>query len=171
MIERFNIGRENYFKDTKGRSIYYDYVTNTAYYIPEDQLTKFKLLYNRMAIAIIVFAVIFSFNLLNAPLSALFGLLCYVVLDVYMFKKVLPSFSHTQQFDITDALKKNDERIQKTFKKTLVVCVLYFILGILLVLNAYDQNYSMPIKTACWAALAIFTYLDIKELTPFIRKK
>lgn len=168
MLERFNLGRKNLFPDGN-RLVYFDYQKKIAYFVPQDKEGRFRFYYNRLLIGVLIIGLAISFNL-NPLISIGIGLVVYLLLTFMFYTKFLPSLSYSNNFDL-NKIKQPEKTINKeSRKKAILRIVLYLAFGVLLVLNAYDQNVTNEMLILSYAILVFCIFVSIKQALELMKK-
>lgn len=149
----------NIYFDKKNRTIYYSPITKKAYQVPPGDFKRFRMFKSRyMAVfaAFLILILIFG-DMLGMSLWVPIVLTLVVWgLFEFFYYKFLNSLPLYKNFDKSrlrssyDFPISNEER-----KKSWLRVVLYFVLGILLVVNAYQNDYGTAMLAACYAAMAL----------------
>lgn len=165
-------GKNLYF-DKKKRMVYVSPYLHEALYLPKYEYKKFNRFKSRYLICAATFMILgpaFS-SWFNLPLwmAALIALLALAGFEFsfYRFQKTL---AVAKNFDPTTAVSTIDQTISKeTRQKAYIKITLYIALGVLLVLNAYDQHYDQTIIIICWIALVGCLYMAYTLVRMLIR--
>ncbi|MEY8309063.1 hypothetical protein AAK899_06050 [Erysipelotrichaceae bacterium 51-3] len=157
---------KNLYIDKKRRIIYLSPYLHEALYLPKFDYKKFNRYKSRYLIVAATFMILatafdtwFHWPIWSAIIItvALWGGLEY---SFYKFQKTLvpvKGFDAAKCTPTVDSVIAPDQR-----SKCYLKVVLYILLGVLLVFNAYDQHYSTIIIVACWAALLFCFYTAFK---------
>ncbi|UNT96581.1 hypothetical protein [Allobaculum mucilyticum] len=151
-------GKNLYF-DKKRRMIYTSPLLHEALYIPKYEYRKFNRFKSRYVISAATLMV--SWVILDDWFSTPFYvpiLLALLVFGLFEFSfyRFQKSLSVVKDFDKSKAVPTQSEVIsgdQRT--KAWLKVVLYVVLGVLLVVNAYEQHYEGLILYVCWAGLVV----------------
>lgn len=157
---------KNLFIDKKRRIIYTSPLLRQPLYLPRYDYKKFNRYRSRFLVALATFMIL-STTLtpwFNVPLwvSLLISIAVFAGLE-YSYYKFLKTLQPVSNF--------NPEKVEPTVSRIIppemrskywVRAILYVILGVLLVVNGYQQNYDTVLILGCWAALLYCLYAAIQ---------
>lgn len=163
----------NLYKDSKGRMIYYYPLTKQACYIPKFDYRKFNLYQSRYLISVAAFMVLVTIlqEWFHTPFwipLVISGALA-VILEI-RFQKFLKSMQPVKKFDkekLTPTVSMTMDSEART--KTLIKIVLLVLLGILIVINAYQSHYSQMLVIFCYLAMAFCLWQALLYVRLLIR--
>ncbi|MEY8380712.1 hypothetical protein [Ileibacterium valens] len=147
----------NLYIDKKNRIIYYNPLVKKAVMIPKSDYRKFNMYRTRyLAVisAFLIMAILFE-EWFHWPLWLAFvlSLIIYAGFE-FSFYKFVNRLPDAPKFNKESCVHTYDLSIQpKDRTRAKVKIVLYFILGILLVVNAYQMNYDPSMLIMCWIAM------------------
>jgi len=172
-LKNYNPFVKKLLYDNKDRAVHYDYNKKISYYIDKDEMKKYGIFTNSWAIAIILGVVVNGLFLDLIP-SITLGVFVFFAVNIYFHKKYLPSLTHKVNVQ-RDSLHVKDKEVRNdSTGKAILRSVLYTALGILIVLNAYQQNFHINDKIAFYASCAVAAGSIIYALTivykTFIKK-
>lgn len=138
-----NLAGNNIYLDMYGDNVYYNFVDKKGYLISKEMEQKFRLLYNRYAILLIVLVLLGDyFDTLSRTLlvgcGAAIGVELYFRFIYLKGLKVVKNFKRDRKISKVEALA-NTKEPQKIMMKG---CA-YVFLSILVVLNAVEQKFDM----------------------------
>lgn len=164
---------KNLYIDKKRRLIYVSPLLHQALYVPRSAYKKFNFYRIRFLLGVAVFLVLtstagawFSFPLWG---SLLISLLAFAALE-YAWYQFLKTLTVMKSFDPAKAEPTLLQFIPVEMRnRCWLRVVLYSLLGILLVVNAYQQNYDPLMLVACYAAMAWCLYTAIQLAVRLVR--
>lgn len=157
---------KNLYIDKKRRIIYLSPYLHQALYLPKFDYKKFNRYKSRYLVVAATFMILATaFDAwFHWPIWAAVVITACVwaglEFSFYQFQKTLvvdKNFDATKCTPTIDAVISPEQRSKCQLK-----IVLYLLLGVLLVFNAYDQHYSMIIIAGCWAAMLYCFYTAYK---------
>lgn len=168
------VGKRLYL-DSKRRTIYLSPLLHEALYLPKYDFKRFNQFRNRyfIAAATLMIAVTVFDSWFKLPVWGAFVLaaLVFAVFE-YRFFKFQKTLSVVKDFDKSKAVCTETVDITKeAITKAWLKAVLYLALGVLLVLNAYEQHYSDIVIYACWAALVLCIVCSFNIVSMILRSK
>lgn len=156
------VGRNLYF-DAKHRMIYVSPLLREALYLPKYDYKKFNRYKSRFLIAIAAFMILgtaFS-EWFEWPLwiSIVLSLLIFAGIE-FSFYKFQKTLTVVKNFDKAEATPTVNSVISPDMRaKCWLKIVLYIVLGVLLVVNAYDQHYDLWLLIACYVAMVYCLFI------------
>lgn len=151
-----NLVGMNLYLDPKGRIIYKSSLTNRAVYINPYDEKKFGLFKQRYLIVLAAFFLLWTFmtSMLHTPfwMPVVLSLLLLAGLE-YSFQKFLSGLQPIKHYKDGELISTLESEMtpqdkQKVWLKTFLYCLL----GIFIVINAYQESYSGVSLIACWIA-------------------
>lgn len=128
----------NIYKDKKGRNIYLNRFNKMGYVISADDEKGYRLYAMRFIIGLVVFVLLSGF-ILSPVLSALLGVIAYIIMEVKFRTGFLANLTQIPKFvpvakesPINAAAREDQSRI-------VLKCFLYLAFGILMAINTYQQ--------------------------------
>ncbi len=165
-------GKNLYF-DNKKRMIYVSPYLHEALYLPKYEYKKFNRFQSRYVICAA------TFMILGPALSSWFELPLWIAFVIallalagfeYSFYRFQKGLTVVKNFDKESAISTVDQMItSESRQKAYIKIVLYILLGVLLVFNAYDQHYSQVVITICWIALVGCLYMAFTLIRMLLR--
>lgn len=139
---KIRLSGRNIYTDKKNRTIYYDRLTKRGYQIEKKDENKIIFFKNRLVI-ILFAAILCAGTFLTVPQAVLAGVLLFALVEVYyrssFFKKLQPveDVDFEKQVSPLQSILAN-----KSKEKVITLAVLYAVFSVLVLLNAWDQQYS-----------------------------
>lgn len=147
----------NLYIDKKNRVIYLNPLTKKAVMVPKSDYRRFNMYRTRYLASIsafLIMAILFN-DWFHSPLWIAFvlALVIYAGFE-YSFQKFVNRLPDAPKFDRAKCEHTYDLSIpSKDRTRALVKIVLYIILGVLLVVNAYQMKYDQMQLVLCWIAM------------------
>ncbi len=146
----------NLYTDPKGRLVYIHPMTKKAVYIASYDEKKFVMYKRRYLIVLAALMLLYSLVtvMLEQPIwiPALLSLLLWIGLE-YSFMKFLKTLQPVKKLKMEDLTPTYEAQISPEEKQKYWIRVgLYVLLGVLLVFNAYHEQYTGFTLAFCWAA-------------------
>lgn len=139
-MKKFNPFQNHIFKDRSKRVGFYDDDMKTLYYLDDKNMGKYRLLAQRYMTGLIVMVAVYILfsNILAAVLS---GICVYAGMEIYLWKVFLSSCRRKENISsekLVPCLLTGEE--EEPSGRLLYRGGLYSILGILVIVNGYDQK-------------------------------
>lgn len=168
---KIRLSGRNIYTDKKNRTIYYDGLTKQGYLIEKKDENKIVFFKNRIVI-ILFAAILCAGTFLTWPQAALAGVLLFALVEIYyrtsFFKKLQP---------VTDVdFEKRVSPLQsilahKSKERTLALAVLYALFAVLIVANAYLEQYSLGLMILSVGLGIVGLYFCILHVIALTRMK
>ncbi|MCF0260316.1 MAG: hypothetical protein HUJ54_10700 [Erysipelotrichaceae bacterium] len=146
----------NVYQDKKNRIIYFSPVLKKAWYIPQSgfqTLTRFKSRY-LLDLAVLAVTVIIFQDWFRLPVWIPVAVSAAIAVGLeYGFYHWLNRQAEAKNFDPSKVRRTLDLKIEPgRIKGASIRMVLYFLIGILIVVNAIQQKYQLTMMIFCWIA-------------------
>lgn len=141
----------NIYIDKRNRTVYYDVFTKIGYVIPPEDERKMFLYKNRLAI--ILFAAILTIDtVFNIIVAAILGIALFLIIEAYYRFFIFKKFKVSSSFD-REKRKSQLKTIVETNEKgkSIILIGLYIAFSILVIINAYSQNYTIWVMILSYA--------------------
>lgn len=141
--EVIRLSGRNIYTDRHKRTIYYDRLTKQGYYLHKEHENKMQFFKNRFTI--ILFAAILCAGVfLTWKQAALAGIITMTLVELYFRRSFLKKLEVATDIDFERRISALDYILQNKSKgKVISLCVLYLVFAVLVVLNAYIEQYSL----------------------------
>ncbi len=168
----------NLYTDPKGRLVYIQPFTKKAVYVAAYDQKKF-IMYKRrylvvLAALILLWTVLVSMFEISFWIPAVLCVLLWAGLE-FSFSKFLGTMQPVKKLRMEDLTPTYEAQISEDEKKKYWVRAgLYMLLGVMLVMNAYQQQYDGFTMFFCWAACLFCVGCGIYQMyiiSRFTRKK
>lgn len=170
-----NVRGLNIYKDSYGRSVFYDRLTKCGYLITPKDANLYALYSKRLIIPIFIFVLIFESTIAGVTLGlseSIFVCLAAVMMMEVLFRfhylkglTPIPNFKPTAKEDFITRMTKDMPKGMLIFK-----AILYFALAVLLILLAYSENYDMELFSLCVIVSFIVVIIGIVYLISYLKK-
>ena len=166
-----SLSGNNIYLDRYGDTVYYNIFDKNAYIVSKQIEPKFKIFYNRYSIICIVVILLGDYfhtwqNTLLVGIGALVLVELYFRLFFLKKLKVIKNFKRERKTSILENTIKSKEK-----EKTVMKACAYSLLGILIIINALQQNYNL-IFLLLSAVIAIYSfYIGIINTIAFSKMK
>lgn len=166
------IGR-NLYLDRKNRMIYVSPLLKEALYLPKYDYRKFNRYKSRFLVPVAAFMVLAttmsSWFSMPVWVSVVLALLIFAGME-FSFYRFLRTLTVVKNFEKDKAVSTVDTVISSDMRtKCWLKIILYVLLGVLLVINGYQQHYDLWVLVCCWLAMAYCLYTAGKLLIMLIR--
>ena len=131
----------NIYRTKKGQFVYYDRFRKNGYIISPERERQYRIYANRLLF--VVLAVILAGNFfLSWKNSCIAGVILYIFLEVLFRFRFLPTCTTLPNFvpEKRESLVLQMSRVPRN--KLITKILLFIALGVLLILNAGEQNYT-----------------------------
>lgn len=161
----------NIYIDKRNRTVYYDMFTKTGYVIPHEDEKKMFLYKNRLPI--ILLASILSIDtLFDTTMAVIFGVLLFLILEVYYRFAIFKKFKTSSSFDRKKIKSPLNAIVEANEKgKSIILVGLYIAFSILVIINAYKQNYTIWIMILSYAFSVFGIYSAITHIIAITKMK
>lgn len=165
----------NIYLDRKNRTVYYSPITRRAYQVPPSDFKRFRAFKARYVTVLAGFMVmlILCSDWMKLPLwvPIVLSLVIWGVIEYfyYRFLNSLPPYPKFDKSKLKPSYEMSITREERN--KAWLRIVLYVVVGVLLVINAYQLHYDFAMLAACYAAMillcgyAIFSIWQLSKTT------
>ncbi|SCI75896.1 Uncharacterised protein [uncultured Clostridium sp.] len=138
-----NLAGSNLYLDIYGNTVYYNVFDKNGYIVTKEVEQKFRLLYYRYSIIVIVFILLGDYfkSLQN---TLMVGIGAVVLVEVYFRAiylkklKVIKNFKRDKKVSKLELMVRSEEK-----EKTVMKACAYILLSALIVINAIQQNFNI----------------------------
>ncbi len=148
----------NIYTDKKNRTIFYDFWSKRGYMVEKKDENKMAFYQNRLVI-ILFTAILCAGTFLTWKQAVLAGVILFAVTEVYYRVSVFKKLSTTDEVDFHKRVSPLQSILyHKSRGRVLALAVLYPLFSLLVLLNAYMENYSMGLNvlSVCLAVLGLY---------------
>lgn len=146
--EVIRLSGRNVYMDKKKRTIYYDILTRQGYLLHKEHENRMQFFKNRFVI-ILFAAILCAGTFLTWTQAALAGVITAVLVELYFRLSYLKKLEVVTDVDFERRISPIDYIVQnKTRGKAQALCVLYLLFAVLVVLNAYMEQYNLGLMIA-----------------------
>ncbi len=160
-----------FIKNERGRAVYYDVFSKTGYILAnnEDRYKQFSM---RFVMGAIGFILMLMFNM-PIWLCILAGVAVYGFLE-FRFRRFLKNLVRIENFKCNEKMKSESSIKTLDTNKIILKMVLLLALAVLIIINAYNENYTgwmLTLNYVISALTFIFALYHAKELISRKRRK
>lgn len=169
-IEKIRLSGRNIYTDKKGRVIYYDFITKKGYLVDKSKENSAQFFKNRFVI-ILFAAILFGGTFLSWIQAAIAWAVMMALSEVVYRRSFLQKMEKVTDVDFerrVSALRYTMENKEKG--RIIVLAVLYLLLAVLVVLNAYLEKYSLGLQILSGGIALIGLYFSVLHIVALIRK-
>lgn len=169
-----NIYGLNVYEDSKGRLIYYDILKKQAVYIPTFDFKMFSFYKYRymltVATLIVLTTLLSEFFQWNILLPIVITVAVYVTLET-KFRKFINTKQVVKHFNKEECKGYFDIVNSQDPTKMMIKIGLYVVLGVLLVVNAYDKHYEGFTMIFSWGAMVMCMGVALLQIFALSKRK
>lgn len=173
LFDNYNPMKPHLFLDDKNHIVYFNYQDHVAYYLPENQMNKYYAFSNRFMISVLA-AVLAVNTIFTLKWAIALAIILELLLGFFFYKHFLPSLRRNEKLRPEKMVPyKRNIKAEEKPAKTIAKIVLYFLLSILLVLNAWDQNMLVLKPIAFYLSIfvaIVIAVLAVMHLIQFCKK-
>lgn len=170
-VEKIRLSGRNIYTDKKGRVIYYDRITKKGYLVDKERENAAQFYKNRMVV--ILFAAILCGATFMTVTQAVIGWAVLMLLAEISFRfgflKKLEAVTDVDFERRVSALQYIVEN--KGRGKTIALIVLYLLLAVLVVLNAYIEKYSIGLLVFSGGIAFVGIYFAVLHIIALTKMK
>nr|WP_297279369.1 hypothetical protein [uncultured Butyricicoccus sp.] len=169
--ETIRLSGRNIYTDKRKRTIYYDWLTKQGYLVQKQHENRMLFFKNRFVV-ILFAAILCAGTFLTWMQAILAGVITLVLVEVYFRLSYLKKMEVVQDVDFerrVSALKYIIDT--KSRGKVMALAGLYLAFSVLIVLNAYLEQYSLGINVLSVALGILGLYCCILHLVALSKMK
>ena len=169
--ETIRLSGRNIYTDKRKRTIYYDWLTKQGYLVQKQHENRILFFKNRFVV-ILFAAILCAGTFLTWMQAILAGVITLVLVEVYFRLSYLKKMEVVQDVDFerrVSALKYIIDT--KSRGKVMALAGLYLAFSVLIVLNAYLEQYSLGINVLSVALGILGLYCCILHLVALSKMK
>ena len=157
-------------KNDKNQYIYDDPFIKGGYMIHDNKYKNYRVYASRYIIGLIA-GVLFS-TLVDTKRSIIIGVATAIIGEILFRVKFLKTCAYLPNYKRPEGTSFFDTITSSTTTtKKLIKVFLFLALSILIVINAYEQNYSTYILVLCWIVSVISFIMSIMFLIAYIKDR
>lgn len=156
--ETIRLSGRNVYTDKNGRVIYYDWLTKQGYLIQKENEGRMTLFKNRFVIVLFA-AILFAGTFLNWTQAVVAGVVMAVLIELYFRLSYLKKLEVVDDVDFQHRLTALQSILEhKSRTQIIALAALYLVFAVLVVLNAYLENYSMGLNilSGCLGVVGLY---------------
>lgn len=168
---QIRLSGQNIYTDKKNRTIYYDFISKQGYIV--DKKHENQALFFKNRLAIIFFAAVLCAGTFLTWLQAAIVFAVALVLAEFKFRKsFLKQLEVAKDIDFERRLSPIKYIVENKEKnKVIMLAILYIVFAVLVVLNAYMENYTSGLMVLSIAFALFGLYCSIIHLIAFSKMK
>lgn len=146
--EVIRLSGHNVYMDKKKRTIYYDRLTRQGYLLHKEHENRMQFFKNRFVI-ILFAAILCAGTFLTWIQATLAGVITAVIVELYFRLSYLKKLEVVTDVDFERRISPLDYIVKnKSRGRAQALCVLYLLFAVLVVLNAYMEQYNLGLMIA-----------------------
>ena len=170
-VEKIRLSGRNIYTDKKGRVIFYDMLTKKVDLVDKSSENAAVFFKNRFVV-ILFAAILFGATFLSV-LQAVIAWAVMMALSEFAFrmsflKKLEPvtDVDFERRVSALQYIVENKER-----GRIIVLIILYFLFSVLVLLNAYTENYSVKLWVFSGCLAVVGVYFGVLHIVALIKMK
>lgn len=169
--ETIRLSGRNVYTDKRKRTIYYDRLTKQGYLIHKQNENRMLFFQNRFVI-ILFAAILCAGTFLSWTQAVLAGVITAVLVEVYFRMSYLKKLEVAEDVDFERRVSSLQYIIDnKSRSKVIALAVLYLLFAVLIVLNAYMEQYSMGLNVLSGLLAVVGLYCSILHMVALSKMK
>ena len=170
-IPNTQLSGRNIYTDKKKRVIYYDWLTKQGYLV-EKKFEGPVLFYQNRVVIILFIAILCAGTFLTWQQAPLAGIALLAVVEIYYRRKLFRSLEVVTDVDFGRRLTPLQSIVErKTKEKVIALIVLWAAFAILFPLNAYMEQYSLPLMIFSVGLSIVGIYFCVLHIIALTRMK
>lgn len=170
-IPNTQLSGRNIYTDKKKRVIYYDWLTKQGYLV-EKKFEGPVLFYQNRVVIILFIAILCAGTFLTWQQATLAGIALLAVVEIYYRRKLFRSLEVVTDVDFGRRLTPLQSIVErKTKEKVVALIVLWAAFAILFPLNAYMEQYSLPLMIFSVGLSIVGIYFCVLHIIALTRMK
>ena len=170
-VEKIRLSGRNIYTDKKGRVIFYDMLTKKGYLIDKKSENSAVFFKNRFVV-ILFAAILFGATFLSV-MQAVVAWAVMMALAEFAFRMVfLKKLEPVTDVDFerrVSALQYIVENKEKS--RVIVLIILYFLFAVLVILNAYTEDYSVKLWVFSGCLSVVGVYFGVLHIIALFKMK
>lgn len=170
-VEQIRLSGRNIYTDKRGRVIFYDMLKKKGYLVDKKHENTAILYKNRWAL-ILFAAILFGATLLNWT-QAIIVWVCMMALGEFFFRvNFLKQLEPVTDIDFERRLSTLQYILENKSKgKIILLIVLYFLMAILVILNAYTEKYGTGLWVLSAGVALVGVYFGVLHVIALFKLK
>ena len=170
-VEKIRLSGRNIYTDKKGRIIFYDMLTKKGYLIDKKNENSAVFFKNRIVV-ILFAAILFGATFLSVLQAVLAWAIMMALSEFFYRMSFLKNLEPVTDVDFerrVSALQYIVENKEKS--RVIVLIVLYFLFAVLVILNAYTENYSVKLWVFSGCLSVVGVYFGVLHIIALVKMK
>ena len=170
-VEKIRLSGRNIYTDKKGRAIFYDMITKKGYLVDKKSENAAVFFKNRFVV-ILFAAILFGATFLSV-LQAVIAWAVMMALSEFAFRmSFLKKLEPVTDVDFERRVSALQYIIEnKEQGRIIALIILYFLFSILVLLNAYTEDYSIKLWVFSGCLAAVGVYFGVLHIVALIKMK
>ena len=170
-IPNTQLSGRNIYTDKKKRVIYYDWLTKQGYLV-EKKFEGPVLFYQNRVVIILFIAILCAGTFLTWQQATLAGIALLAAVEIYYRRKLFRSLEVVTDVDFGRRLTPLQSIVERKNKeKVIALIVLWAAFAILFPLNAYMEQYSLPLMIFSVGLSIVGIYFCVLHIIALTRMK
>lgn len=170
-IPNTQLSGRNIYTDKKKRVIYYDWLTKQGYLV-EKEFEGPVLFYQNRVVIILFIAILCAGTFLTWQQATLAGIALLALVEIYYRRKLFRSLEVVTDVDFGRRLTPLQSIVaRKSKEKVIALIVLWAAFAILFPLNAYMEQYSLPLMIFSVGLSIVGIYFCVLHIIALTRMK
>lgn len=169
--EVIRLSGRNVYTDRQKRTIYYDRLTKQGYYLHKEHEGKMQFFKNRFTI-ILFAAILCAGTFLTWTQAVLAGLITMTIVELYFRLSYLKKLEPATDIDFERRISAMDYILKNKNKGAVAsLAVLYLVFAVLIMLNAYLEQYNIGLTLLSGFLGLVGLYYCILHVIAFTKMK
>ncbi len=169
--ETIRLSGRNVYTDKQKRVIYYDRLTRQGYLLHKEHENRMQFFKNRFTI-ILFAAILCAGTFLTWTQATLAGVITIVLVELYFRLSYLKKLEVITNVDFEHSISPLDYILKNKGRNRVgALCVLYFLFAVLIVLNAYLEQYNLGLMILSAGLSLVGLYFGALHAIAFFRMK
>lgn len=170
-IPNTQLSGRNIYTDKKKRVIYYDWLTKQGYLVEKKYEGPVMFYQNRIVIILFI-AILCTGTFLTWQQATIAGVCLLALVEVYYRRKLFRSLEVVTDVDFGRRLTPLQSIVErKSREKVIALIVLWAVFAILFPLNAYVEQYSLPLVILSAGLSIVGIYFCVLHIIALTRMK
>ncbi len=170
-VEKIRLSGRNIYTDKKGRVIFYDMITKKGYLV--DKRSENSAVFFKNRFVVILFAAILFGATFLTVLQAVIAWAVMMALAEFSFRMVfLKKLEPVTDVDFERRVSALQYIIENKEKgRIIALIILYFLFSVLVLLNAYTEDYSTKLWVFSGCLAVVGVYFGVLHIVALIKMK
>lgn len=170
-VEHIRLSGRNIYTDKKGRVIFYDMVSKKGYLVDKAHENSSIVFKNRWAIVVFA-AILLGATFLTWKQAVLTGVVMLVLFEVAFRILFLKNLEPVTDVDFDRRLSALQYIVENKSKgKTILLAVLYLLMAVLVIANAYTEKYETGLWVLSGGIAVVGVYFSLLHIIALFKGK